>query len=301
MGANSTSPYSTVAISGYNATPPSDDGAQTSANQLSWSKHKLKIGDPLKTLAETINTNVVSAFAKSINTDADVRNQISGSLALDWATATIGTDAITPTYSAVLLGTESGATSDTLQRISATGVYQGALLYIRQRNASEEILLVHATSTAATATGANIYLANNADRQLQDANKALLFCYDGNVASGWVQHESGAPIEILRNSRATDYTFGLSDSGRAIFNSGSATATATFTIPANSSVAFPIGTAISVITYSPAGIMTLAITSDVLRFAGATSVGSRTLTSNSMVTIVKMQATEWIVSGSGIA
>ena len=175
------------------------------ANQLSWAKHKTKLADPIKTLAESINTAVSATFAKTINTDATVANQISGSLALEWATATIGTDAISPTYSAVLLGTESGATSDTLQTITATGVYNGALLNIRQRNATEEILLIHATSTAATATGANIYLARNANIRLRNVNDSALLQYDSNVASGWVQVSGD---QALRVSGTITYTAG---------------------------------------------------------------------------------------------
>ncbi|KKL61943.1 hypothetical protein LCGC14_2190190 [marine sediment metagenome] len=55
-------PYTSVAIAGYNATPPTDDGAQTSANQLEWQKHVDKLGTPNKDLGEGINTNVVAAF-----------------------------------------------------------------------------------------------------------------------------------------------------------------------------------------------------------------------------------------------
>ena len=187
MGAQSTNPYTSQSISGYNSSPPPDDGTQTAANQLSWAKHKTKLADPVKTLAEGINTAVSATFAKTINTDADVANQISGSLALEWATATIGTDAISPTYSAVLLGTESGATSDTLQTITATGVYNGAMLTIRQRNATEEINLIHATSTAATATGPNIYLNNKGRVVLDNAQKSIDLRYDSGTASGWVE------------------------------------------------------------------------------------------------------------------
>lgn len=193
MGASSTNPYTSQTISNYNASPPPDDGTQTVANQLSWSKHKTKLADPIKTLAEGINTAVSTTFAKTINTDANVANQISGSLALEWATATIGTDSISPTYSAVLLGTESGATSDTLQVITATGVYNGALLTIRQRNATEEINLIHATATAATATGANLYLAGRNSVRLENRNASAQFQYDANVASGWVLVSPPAP------------------------------------------------------------------------------------------------------------
>lgn len=57
-------PYTQVSVTGYNSNPPSDDGAQNAANQITWSKHKTKIGDPLKAALEDINTNVYAAFAK---------------------------------------------------------------------------------------------------------------------------------------------------------------------------------------------------------------------------------------------
>ena len=62
-------PYTSVAIAGYNASPPTDDGVQTSANQLEWDKHKTKLGDPLKTLAEAINASVLAAFGALVMTD----------------------------------------------------------------------------------------------------------------------------------------------------------------------------------------------------------------------------------------
>lgn len=52
--------YTQVSITGYNANPPPDDGSQVSDNEVSWSKHKNKIGDPLKTAIESIDTNVKS-------------------------------------------------------------------------------------------------------------------------------------------------------------------------------------------------------------------------------------------------
>lgn len=57
-------PYTSVSLTGYNSNPPPDDGSAIAANEITWSKHKDKIGDPLKTLAEGVNTNVLAAFGK---------------------------------------------------------------------------------------------------------------------------------------------------------------------------------------------------------------------------------------------
>ena len=55
-------PYSTQAISGYNSSPPPDDGSLTDANKVAWSKHKTKLADPIKTLSENVNSQALSAF-----------------------------------------------------------------------------------------------------------------------------------------------------------------------------------------------------------------------------------------------
>lgn len=57
--------YSEVSITGYNSNPPEDDGSAVSSNEVSWSKHKTKIGDPLKTAIETTQTNI-STLATSL-------------------------------------------------------------------------------------------------------------------------------------------------------------------------------------------------------------------------------------------
>ena len=187
MGNVSVNAYSSQSISGYNASPPPDDGSEVSANKLEWNKGKTKLADPIKTLSESINSAVSTAHSKGINTDAAVANQISGSLALEWATATIADNAITPNASAVFVGTEAGATSDTLQTIIESDTFDGAILRIRARNASEEVIVVHATSTAATESAANIFNNGKGDITLNDTEQVLEYQRDDNVASGWVQ------------------------------------------------------------------------------------------------------------------
>lgn len=57
-------PYTEVTVSSYNANPPSDDGSTASTNQLKWSNHKTKLGDPLKTAIESTQTNLTTAFGR---------------------------------------------------------------------------------------------------------------------------------------------------------------------------------------------------------------------------------------------
>lgn len=57
-------PYTEVTVSDYNLNPPTDDGAETPANEITWAKHKEKLADPLKDAIEEVNTNVLAAFGK---------------------------------------------------------------------------------------------------------------------------------------------------------------------------------------------------------------------------------------------
>ena len=61
-------PYSTQTIASYNASPPPDDGSQVAANKVTWAFHKTKLADPIKTLAEAINTTVLAAFGTLVMT-----------------------------------------------------------------------------------------------------------------------------------------------------------------------------------------------------------------------------------------
>jgi hypothetical protein len=68
-------------------------------------------------------------------------------------------------------------------------------------------------------------------------------------------------------------------------------------IPANGSVAFPIGS--TIVIYNNSGSnQTISITSDTLRLAGAASTGSRTLAQYGLATCVKVATTTWVASGN---
>lgn len=56
-------PFTEIQIDNYNSNPPSDDGSQTPENKITWSKIKEKLGDPVKAGVETLNTNILAAFA----------------------------------------------------------------------------------------------------------------------------------------------------------------------------------------------------------------------------------------------
>jgi hypothetical protein len=105
---------------------------------------------------------------------------------------------------------------------------------------------------------------------------------------------------IPQNSQSAAYTLVLADSGKHILHPSADTTARTFTIPANGSVAYPVGTAITFINQNGAGVVTIAITTDTMRLSPAGTTGSRTLAANGSATCIKITSTEWIISGSGL-
>ncbi len=110
---------------------------------------------------------------------------------------------------------------------------------------------------------------------------------------------STAVSQIPQNSKSADYTTVASDAGKQIFHPSSDANARTFTIDSNAHVAYGIGTAITFVNQS-ASVVTIAITDDTLTLANSTSTGNRSLAQNGIATALKVDATNWIISGTGL-
>ena len=124
------------------------------------------------------------------------------------------------------------------------------------------------------------------------ANRTLTLPEPGeNVTLGYLN----TPI----NSQSAAYTLVLEDSGKTILHPSTDANARTYTIPANSSVAYPTGTVVTFINMTSQGV-TIAITTDTMYLEGTGTTGSRTLAQYGIATAVKMTSTTWIISGSGL-
>ena len=103
-----------------------------------------------------------------------------------------------------------------------------------------------------------------------------------------------------QNSQSADYTTVLSDAGKHVFHPSSDATARSFTIDANATVPYEIGTAITFVNQNGGGVITIAINADTMRLAGAGTTGSRTLAANGIATALKVTATEWLISGTGL-
>jgi len=106
-------------------------------------------------------------------------------------------------------------------------------------------------------------------------------------------------LNIPQNSQSAAYTLVLADSGKHILHPSTDANARTFTIPANSSVAYPIGTAITFVNMT-SQVVTIAITSDTLTLSPAGTSGSRSLAQYGSATALKIGSTQWLISGSGL-
>ena len=148
------------------------------------------------------------------------------------------------------------------------------------------------TATAATTSAAGLVeqstSAENVTRTADDKFPSVL---------GVSEIVSKIPQRSLSAAEA----FVIADAGKHILHPSADTSARTFTIPANSSVAYEVGTAITIVNQDGAGVITLAITSDELRWYPDNSTGSRTITAPALVNLLKVAATEWVLTGVGIS
>ena len=146
-------------------------------------------------------------------------------------------------------------------------------------------------ATTAAAARSNLGAAasgNNTDITALDQD--VLIVDTGTIGAGTIGFR-GLP----QNSQTASYTLALSDQGKHI-----SITTGGVVIPANGSVAFPVGAAISIFNNSGSN-QTISITTDTLRQAGTANTGSRTLAQYGLATIVKVAATVWVISGAGLS
>jgi hypothetical protein len=165
-----------------------------------------------------------------------------------------------------------------------------------QLNAKEPTittLSVAKGGTGATTAGAALTslgaAASGANTDITALDQDVTITATGTIATDTIGYR-GLP----QNSQTASYTLALADQGKMVN-----TTTGGVVIPANASVAFPIGAAISIYNNS-ASSQTISITTDTIYLAGTATTGSRTLAQRGLATCVKVAATTWVVSGAGV-
>jgi hypothetical protein len=101
---------------------------------------------------------------------------------------------------------------------------------------------------------------------------------------------------IPQNAQNSAYVLALGDAGKhvAITSGG-------ITVPTNGTVAFEIGTAITIVNNSAADQTITEASGVTLRRAGTAGTGNRSLAARGLATLLKIGTNEWYVSGAGLA
>jgi len=106
-------------------------------------------------------------------------------------------------------------------------------------------------------------------------------------------------LEVPVSSHSADYTLVATDAGKTQLHPAADANARTFTIPANASVAYPLGTAHTFVNQTTQ-VLSITITSDTMTLANSTTTGTRSLAQNGVATALKVSTTGWVISGPGL-
>ena len=256
---------------------PSGSGTVTSVSVVSANGLAGTVANATTTPAITLSTSITGVLKGN-------------GTALSAATA--GTDYVAPGGA---LGTPSSGTLTNATGLPISTGVSGLGTNIATFLATPSSANLAAALTDETGSGANVFATS----------PTLVTPVLGTPTSGTLSNctvdgtDSVGFRNIPQNSQSAAYTLVLADAGKHIFHPVGDNNARTFTIPANSSVAYPIGTAITFINMAVANV-TISITTDTLTLSPAGTTGSRTLARYGSATAIKITSTEWLISGSGL-
>jgi hypothetical protein len=272
--------YTTIAVTGGTYTLAGSELNRIAYKFTGTLASNVEIVVPATVQQYWVNNATTGAFTLGVKTASGT-----ATLVTQGATAILycdGTEIISATTSSAFAGIlpvtqgGTGATTPSGARtnLGATGI--GSALFT--------------AATAASARSTISAAASGANTDITALDQDVTITASGTIAADTLGYR-GLP----QNSQTGAYTLALSDAGKQVSNT-----TGGWVIPANSSVAFPVGAAIAL--YNDSGSsQTVSITTDTLRQAGTANTGTRTLAQYGLATCVKVASTTWVISGAGLS
>jgi len=242
-------------------------------------------------------TGSALTFAGAALTNAAGIFKANGGPSLSAATSGEAILAPEPGFGALVYG--NGTTYDVVLGSRGTNVALGVFANSTNVYAAGNFLVGGTAARGTTVGTAHLDLFNGTAPAGTLTNGVSLYSDSGDLK---FMNAAGDAFDvgyrnIPQNIQLGNYTLVLADAGKQIYRgSGSA---ATWTIPANSSVAYPVGTAITFINTTSTAV-SIAITTDTMYLSPAGTTGTRTLAQFGSATAVKVEATNWLISGSGL-
>ena len=237
-------------------------------------------GEQAGTWGTTTNSNLGTALEQAIVGKADV-TMSSATITLTLTNSNAAQDARAIYLN--LTGSPGGAAVLEVPAIEKP--------YIVKNGSDQEVTIKVSGQTGVVIPAGSIVLVYNDGTDVGAAvNYIPSLTVDGTDAVGF----RNTPV----NSQSADYTLVLADSGKTILHPVADDNARTFTIPANSSVAYPVGTVISFVNLQ--NTVTIEITTDTMYLANDGDTGDRTLAEYGMASAMKVASTTWIISGNGL-
>jgi hypothetical protein len=269
----------------------------TSATDYLVIKNGIGVGSPLHIYADGDSANIgvhlqpkgsgIFTISDGIDFNKGIRfrssSSASSAITLIDAVSTAGRVVTLPDATDTLVGR---ATTDTLTNKTLTS----PAITTSITTASTTFALINTTATTVNFAGAATTALNIG------ASNAPITGFTATATTSSTASSLGY-LGIPQSATATTATLAIGDAGKHIYVT---TNSQTITIPANASVAYPIGTTIGFIAGPSATTVTIAITSDTMYLGGTGTTGSRTLAAHGMATAVKVAATTWYISGNGL-
>jgi hypothetical protein len=166
--------YTTNASSGYNSSPPADDGSQVASNLVKWSTQKTKLTDPLKTFIEEVNTDLVAAFDYAVRQISTSDSLVAG----DHMRAV----EIAPTAT-------TGVTVTLADAATMTNIYR---VFIKNSSPHQQTIARATGGDTIDGTAANITIPSKA-----------AYCFTTNNAASGYLIVAGYPLEVTNLTEET--------------------------------------------------------------------------------------------------
>jgi hypothetical protein len=121
--------------------------------------------------------------------------------------------------------------------------------------------------------------------------------FSGNISGNTAGFSIG--YRDIPQVAAGNVTLALSDAGKHYYSTASSVTT--LTVPANGTVGFPIGTAITIVNQGTGNILVANAATVTMYLAGnATAITNRTITTFGMATLLKVATNTWFINGTGV-
>ena len=151
-------------------------------------------------------------------------------------------------------------------------------------------------SVSANVTGGNILTGGliSATGNITGGNLTI----SGNTATITTANYSIGYLNIPQISFSANATAALTDSGKHYYSTTSGNLQ--LTIPDNANVAFPVGTALSLVVQAAGNVLVVTQAGTTLYLGGNATAGNRVVGTYGMATIMKVATNTWFINGTGV-